>query len=580
MAHDLIIRGGTVVDGTGQPAFTADLAVSGGTITAIDRAGKIGGGAIREIDADGLLVTPGWVDVHTHYDGQVSWDSQLAPSSIHGVTSIVMGNCGVGFAPAHAGADEHELLISLMEGVEDIPGTALHEGLSWDWQSYPEYLDALARRSYKIDVGSQIPHAALRAFVMGERGADYHENPTEAEIAEMTRLVAEGLEAGAMGFATSRTVNHRSRTGQKIGTLAAESAEILGIAEALALTGKGVMQFVSDFKNLDAELGLMRAASERAGGRPISVSLAQADRSPDHWRRVLEWISKAAAEGIDFKAQCAPRTIGLLVGLESTMNPFLRTATYRNTMMDLPLEERVRQMAQPDVRAALLAEAPDARGGLFKMAGGNADRIFRLGDPANYEPAPEQSLGAEARRLGRDPFDLVYDALLERGGRELLYFPLANYSGGTMEAAREMLLHDRVIPGLSDGGAHVSFISDASFPTFLLTHWCRDRTRGERLPLEFVVKRQTHDTARHVGWNDRGVLAPGYLADINVIDLNGLTLHAPEMIYDLPAGGKRLMQRADGYVATIKRGQITFDNGKPTDALPGALQRGAQPAPG
>ncbi len=576
MQHDVVIRGGTVVDGTGRASFTGDVALDGGTITAV---GKVEGRGRREIDADGLLVTPGWVDVHTHYDGQVSWDSQLAPSSIHGVTSVVMGNCGVGFAPAHSGPDAHEFLISLMEGVEDIPGTALHEGLSWEWESYPQYLDALARRSYKIDIGSQIPHSALRAFVMGERGADHDQDPTQAEIAEMARLVAEGLEAGAMGFATSRTINHRSRTGQKIGTLTAESAEILGIAEALAVTGKGVLQFVSDFRDIDAELGLMRAAAERAGGRPVSVSLAQADRSPDHWRRVLEWISRAAAEGIDFKAQCAPRTIGLLVGLESTMNPFLRTATYRSSLIDLPLDERVRRMAEPEVRAALLAEAPEARGGLFKMAGGNADRIFRLGEPAEYEPAPETSLGAEARRLGRDPFDVVYDALLERGGRELLYFPLANYSGFTMEAAREMLLHDRTIPGLSDGGAHVSFISDASFPTFMLTHWCRDRTRGERLPLEFVVKRQTQDTARHVGWNDRGVLAPGYLADLNVIDLDGLILHAPTMIHDLPAGGKRLMQRADGYVATIKRGQISFENGQPTEALPGALQRGAQPAP-
>jgi N-acyl-D-aspartate/D-glutamate deacylase len=466
-----------------------------------------------------------------------------------------------------------------MEGVEDIPGTALHEGLTWEWESYPQYLDALARRSYKIDVGSQIPHAALRAFVMGERGADHDTDPTPTEIGEMARLVAEGLQAGAMGFATSRTVAHRSRTGQKIGTLTAEASEILGIAEALAITGRGVLQFVSDFRDIDAELGLMRAAAERAGGRPVSVSLAQAEQSPDRWRRVLDWISRAAADGIDFKAQCAPRTIGLLVGLESTMNPFLRTPTYKQTLRDLPLEERVKRMAEPEVRAQLLREAPDARGGLFKMAGGNADRIFRLGDPADYEPAPEKSLGAEARRLGRDPFDLVYDALLERGGRELLYFPLANYAGFTMEAAREMLLHDRTIPGLSDGGAHVSFISDASFPTFLLTHWCRDRSRGERLPLEFIVKRQTRDTARHVGWLDRGVLAPGYLADVNVIDLDGLTLHPPSMIHDLPAGGKRLMQRADGYVATIKRGDVTFEHGEATDALPGALQRGAQPAP-
>lgn len=576
MDHDLVIRGGTVVDGTGADRIVADVAVDGDRITAV---GIVEGHGRREIDATGLLVTPGWVDIHTHYDGQVSWDSQLAPSSLHGVTSVVMGNCGVGFAPAHSGADEHEFLIALMEGVEDIPGTALHEGLSWDWESYPQYLDALAKRKYTIDVGSQIPHAALRAFVMGERGADHEEDPTEAEIGEMARLVVEGLEAGAMGFATSRTVNHRSRTGQKIGTLTAEEAEILGIAEALATAGKGVMQFVSDFRDIDAELSLMRAASERAGGCPVSVSLAQADRSPNHWRKVLNWIEAAAADGVNFKAQCAPRTIGLLVGLESTMNPFLKCPTYKAQLKDLPVAQRAKLMAGPALRDTLLAEAVDVRGGFFQMAGGNADRVFRLGSPADYEPTPESSLGAEAKRTGRDPFHLVYNALLERDGQELLYFPIANYSGFTMDAAREMLLSEQVLPGLSDGGAHVSFICDASFPTFMLTHWARDRTRGEQLPLEFLVKRQTHDTARHVGWNDRGVLAEGYLADINVIDFEKLSLPAPTMIYDLPAGGKRLMQKPTGYRATIKRGTVTFENGEATGELPGFLQRGAQPAP-
>ncbi len=577
MAHDLVIRGGTVVDGTGTERRSADIAIDGDRITAV---GRVEGTGHRELDADGLLVTPGWVDIHTHYDGQVSWDSQLAPSSLHGVTSVVFGNCGVGFAPARTGASDREFLIALMEGVEDIPGTALHEGLTWDWESYPQYLDALARRQYTVDLGSQIPHSALRAFVMGERGANYREMPTEAEIGEMSRLVAEGLEAGAMGFATSRSVNHRSRDGQKIGTLAAESAEILGIAEALAVTGKGVMQFVSDFKDLEAEMGLMKAAAIRSGGRPVSVSLIQAEQAPDYWRKVLAWIDSAVAEGLNFKAQCAPRSVSLLVGLETTMNPFLKCATYRNLRLaDLPVGERALRLADADLRRTLMAEAREARGGFFHMARGNMDRVFRLGSPADYEPAPEASLGAEARRRGIDPFDVVYDALLERNGEELLYFPLANYAGGSMEAAREMLLHDQVVPGLSDGGAHVSFICDASFPTFLLTHWCRDRTRGEQLPLEFVVKRQTQDTARHIGWHDRGVLAPGYLADLNLIDFDNLSLPAPRMIYDLPAGGKRLMQKPSGYVATLKRGTVTFEHSESTGALPGALQRGAQPAP-
>ena len=577
MAHDLVIRGGTVVDGTGAERRSADIAIDGERITAV---GRVDGTGRRELDASGLLVTPGWVDIHTHYDGQVSWDSQLAPSSLHGVTSVVFGNCGVGFAPARNGADEHEFLIALMEGVEDIPGTALHEGLTWDWETYPQYLDALARRDYTIDLGSQVPHAALRAYVMGERGANYREAATEAEIGEMSRLVAEALEAGAMGFATSRSVNHRSRDGQKIGTLTAGDAEILGIAEAFAATGKGVLQFVTDFKDLDAELGLMKAAAVRSGGRPVSVSLIQAEQAPDRWRQVLARIEAAAAEGLDFKAQCAPRSVSFLVGLETTMNPLLKCETYRTLgLAALPLAERARRLADPDLRRTLLAEAREVRGGFFHLARGNMDKVFRLGSPADYEPAPEASLGAEARRSGADPFELVYDALLERNGEELLYFPLANYAGGTMDAAREMLLHDRVVPGLSDGGAHVSFICDASFPTFLLTHWCRDRTRGEQLPLEFVVRRQTHDTARHIGWHDRGVLAPGYLADVNLIDFDNLSLPAPHMIYDLPAGGKRLMQKPSGYVATLKRGAVTFEHSEPTGALPGGLQRGGTPAP-
>jgi N-acyl-D-aspartate/D-glutamate deacylase len=572
---DLIIRGGHIVDGTGSPQRRADLGIVGDRITEV---GDLSGAAAQQvIDADGALVTPGWVDIHTHYDGQATWDSMMAPSSLHGVTSIVMGNCGVGFAPAHRGVDEHDMLIALMEGVEDIPGAALHEGLPWDWESFPQYLDSVDRHPHAIDIGSMLPHAALRAYVMGERGANYKEDASPDEIGEMTRLTIEALEAGAIGVGTSRTVNHRSRTGAKIGTLTASNEELLGIAEGLRHTDKGVMQFVSDFKDLDVELGLMRSAAALAG-RPLSVSLVQADQSPDRWRRVLDFLEAAQADGVDMKAQVACRPVGLLIGLHGSMHPFVRTPSYA-PLADLPVAEQVAAMRKPELRRQLLAEAREVRGGLYAVVARQPEKLYRLGDPPNYEPDPADSLAAEAQRLGLDPMELVYDVLLERAGQEMLYVPAANYAGSSLEAAREMLLSQWCLPGLSDGGAHVSFICDASFPTYMISHWCRDRTRGQGLPLEFAVKRQTSDTARHVGWFDRGVLAPGYLADINVIDFDRLQLRAPTMINDLPAGGRRLMQTAEGYRHTIKRGQVSFNEGDHTGVLNGSLVRGAQPAP-
>ncbi len=572
---DLIIRGGHIVDGTGSPQRRADLGIVGDRITEV---GDLSGAAAQQvIDADGALVTPGWVDIHTHYDGQATWDSMMAPSSLHGVTSIVMGNCGVGFAPAHRGVDEHDMLIALMEGVEDIPGAALHEGLPWDWESFPQYLDSVDRHPHAIDIGSMLPHAALRAYVMGERGANYKEDASPDEIGEMTRLTIEALEAGAIGVGTSRTVNHRSRTGAKIGTLTASNEELLGIAEGLRHTGKGVLQFVSDFKDLDVELGLMRSAAALAG-RPLSVSLVQADQSPDRWRRVLDFLAAAQADGVDMKAQVACRPVGLLIGLHGSMHPFVRTPSYA-PLADLPVAEQVAAMRNPELRRQLLAEAREVRGGLYAVVARQPEKLYRLGDPPNYEPDPADSLAAEAQRLGLDPMELVYDVLLERAGQEMLYVPAANYAGSSLEAAREMLLSQWCLPGLSDGGAHVSFICDASFPTYMISHWCRDRTRGQGLPLEFAVKRQTSDTARHVGWFDRGVLAPGYLADINVIDFDRLQLRAPTMINDLPAGGRRLMQTAEGYRHTIKRGQVSFNEGDHTGVLNGSLVRGAQPAP-
>lgn len=571
--HDLVIRGGTIVDGTGAERFRGDIAVDGGTITEV---GKVSEQGRREIDATDLIVTPGFVDIHTHYDGQATWDSIIAPSSWHGVTSVVMGNCGVGFAPA--APDRHDFLISLMEGVEDIPETALSEGLPWDWESLPEYFDSVDRRPHTVDIGAQVPHSALRAYVMGERGADHEVDPTPEEIQKMSDLTAEALLAGALGFATSRTFNHRSRTGQKIGTLTASQEELLGIGEALKSTGRGVFQFVSDFRDVEFELGLMRRLAEECD-RPLSVSLAQADAVPDRWREVLGYLEQAASEGVNMKAQVAARPIGLLMGIEATVNPFMNTETYRS-FATAPLAERVARMREPEVRERILKEYQGVAGqrmGAVVMR--DLDKLFRLGDPPNYEPDPAQSLASEAGRRGIDAAGFVYDTLLENDGHELLYYPIANYSGGTLDAAYEMVSSEQSLFGLSDGGAHVGLICDASFPTSNVTHWCRDRVRGEQFPLEFVIKGQTQDTARHVGWFDRGVLKPGYRADINVIDFEGLRLRHPEMHYDLPAGGKRLLQRAEGYLYTIQSGEVTFENGEHTGALPGRLVRGAQPAP-
>lgn len=570
--HDLVIRGGTVVDGTGTPRFVADIAIDGRTITAV---GKVEERGRREIDARGLLVTPGFVDIHTHYDGQATWDSLIAPSSWHGVTSIVMGNCGVGFAPA--ARDKHDFLIALMEGVEDIPETALSEGLPWDWESLPEYLASVERRPYTVDIGAQVPHAALRVFVMGERGGDHEEDPTPDQIAEMARITKEALLAGAMGFATSRTINHRSRTGQNIGTLTASTEELLGIGQALKETGRGVFQMVSDFRDVDYELGMMRRLAKECG-RPLSVSLAQSDVAPDRWREVMAYLDAAAADGIDMKAQVAGRPVGLLMGLEGTVNPFGGTPTYR-TIAALPLAERVARMRQPEVRAAIVAEYQSGEGGAMARVGRLATKMFRLGDRPHYEPEESQSIGAEAARQGIDPAELLYDALLGKDGHELVYYPLLNYAAFNLDAVREMVSSDRTLFGLSDGGAHVGLICDASFPTSNVTHWCRDRVRGEQLPLEFVIKGQTRDTAWHVGWRDRGVLAPGYKADVNVIDFEKLQVRAPEFRYDLPAGGKRLLQRADGYRYTVQSGQVTFEDGEHMGPLPGRLVRGGQPSP-
>jgi N-acyl-D-aspartate/D-glutamate deacylase len=571
--HDLIIRGGTVIDGTGAPARTADVAVRASTITEV---GRVTGAARRVIDADGLLVTPGFVDIHAHYDGQATWSDRLTPSTWHGVTTLVAGNCGVGFAPVHPG--DHQRLIELMEGVEDIPGTVLHEGLTWEWQSFPEFLDALDGRAYDADIAMQVPHGALRLHVMGERGAA-REPATEGDIARMASLAAGAVEAGALGFTTSRTLNHRTSRGEPTPTLTAEADELVGIARAIGATGRGVLQAVSDFTDVDAEFALFRCMAEESG-RPLSFSLAQVRGTA--WRRQLALLEEANASGIVMRAQVAPRAVGLLLGLRCTLHPFLGNPVLRR-IADKPLAERVAAMADPAFRDRALAaerEALHERGarGRPDRLLQTLDRLFELGDPPDYEPHPAMSLARRAEREGRDPLELTYDLLLEDGGRGLLYLPLLNYADGNLDAVGEMLAHPHTVVGLADGGAHVATICDASFPTTLLAHWGRDRTHG-RLDLPFLVHRQTQATAQAVGLLDRGVLAPGYRADLNVIDPEGLGARRPDMWHDLPAGGKRLVQSADGYIATLVGGQVTYENGDSTVHLPGRLIRGPRPAP-
>ncbi|MDQ1457496.1 MAG: hypothetical protein QOH28_3116 [Actinomycetota bacterium] len=568
--HALTIRGGTVVDGTGAPARTADVAIEGGVITEV---GKIDGAGARTIDADGLLVTPGFVDIHAHYDGQASWGERMIPSSWHGVTTVVVGNCGVGFAPVHP--HDHDRLIELMEGVEDIPGTVLHEGLAWNWQSFPEFMDALVGRPFDVDVAVQVPHGALRLHVWGARGAR-REAATADDIATMARIAREAIEAGALGFTTSRTLNHRTSKGDYTPTLTASADELVGIADAIGHTGRGVLQVVSDFDEVDAEFAIFRRMAETSG-RPLSFSLVQV--RGDGWRHLLELLSAANADGVTMTAQVAPRAVGLLLGLQCTLHPLLTNPVYRE-IAALPLAERVAVMADPrfkeTVLAADAAQRDDSKlGGRLIQA---FHKMYELGDPPDYEPDPASSIAARAKREGRDALDLAYDVLLRDGGTSFLYLPSLNYSDGNLDAVGEMLAHPNTVVGLADGGAHVGTICDASFPTTLLTLWARDRERG-RLALPFAVQRHTRDTARTVGLRDRGVLAAGYRADINVIDFEHLTARRPEMRHDLPAGGKRLVQSADGYVATLVAGEITYENGETRGPLPGRLVRGPQSAP-
>jgi len=561
---DLVIRGGTVVDGTGDASRLADVGVASGRIQAV---GKIDGRGTREIDAAGALVTPGFVDIHTHYDGQATWSDRMSPSSHHGVTTVVMGNCGVGFAPVRA--HDRELLIELMEGVEDIPGVALHEGLPWAWESFPDYMDFLSERRFDMDIGAQIPHAALRVYVMGQRGAD-REPATQDDIEQMRNLTKLALDAGALGFTSSRTLNHRSVHGEPTPTLQAELDELLGVATALKESGRGVMEMISDFNDLDEEFGLLRGMVEQSG-RPMSISLAQG-LSPHGWKKVLGRIEQASASGLVMRGQVAPRPIGILMGMTTTLSPF----TTRSSFMEvakLSLHESVTALRDPSRKARVLEE--ETRAGfarLFNMMDGGR-KLWLLTDPPNYEPDPKDSLYAQAQSRGEDVWSFVYDLMIANEGKNIFYTPFANYAENNLDCCREMILHQNTVMGLGDGGAHVGTICDASFITTLISHWGRDRTRGEGIDIETLVKCQTQDTARAVELDDRGTLEPGMRADINVIDFDNLAVRLPEIVHDLPAGGARLQQRADGYLATVVAGEVTYENGEATDALPGRLIR-------
>jgi N-acyl-D-aspartate/D-glutamate deacylase len=553
--HDVVIRGGTVVDGTGAPPRRADVAIDTGRITAV---GDVDGTGREQLDADGLLVTPGWVDVHTHYDGQVTWDPLLTPSSWQGVTTVVMGNCGVGFAPVRA--DRHDFLIRLMEGVEDIPGTALHEGITWGWETFPEYLDVIDSTPHAIDFGAQVPHAALRSFVMGDRGADHTERPTLEEIADMGRQAAEAIEAGALGFSTSRTVAHRSSDGSPTPSLSASDDELLGIARAIGATGQGVFEIISDLVDLDAEFALMRAMAE-VSGRPMSITtLQRPEQRPEEFRELLDLISDAVADGVQLRGQVAARPIGISMKLDGRVHPLLASSTYQE-LASLPIEERTTRLRDPEVRVAVLAELEEAPG-----LGARFPHLFALDGRPRYDRRPDEAVDLAG----------AYDALVAADGNGALYAPLMNYVGGDMAATREMLVHPHTVPGLGDAGAHCSMICDGSFPTYLLEYWGRDAPEPDRMPIEWIVRRQCADTAALVGLHDRGVLAPGRRADVNLVDHDALGVGAVEMVHDLPAGGRRLVQRATGYRATLVAGQVVMRDGEPTGTLPGRLVRGAQ----
>ena len=568
--HDLVIRSGTIVDGTGKPGFTGDVAIDGGTLTQV---GGKAGPARREIKADGRLVTPGWVDVHTHYDGQATWDTQMAPSSWHGATTVLFGNCGVGFAPCLPA--DHDKLIELMEGVEDIPGLVLSEGLKWNWETFPQFLDVLESTPRTIDVGAQMMHHPLRVYVMGDR-AIRHEQATAHDIAEMERLTEEGLRAGAFGFTTSRTQLHMTLAGEYTPGRFAAVDELKAIGRALGRAGHGAFGMLADFEDEAADFAWMRDIA-RQSGRPLWFLLTDRLWDPQRWRRLMAGVRSARADGLSLTAQIAARPVGLILGLSTSLTPFSTKASFV-ALNHLPPAERLRRLRDPAMRRQIIDEAPDD-GLVARMPRGNLlvttrwDRMYVHGDPPDYEPDQSRCVETFAAQAGQTPAEFVYDYLTDGDGSRMLFFPVTNYVTGNHDPIRDMMTSEGTVVGLSDGGAHYGVICDASNTTFLLTHWARDRKRGPTLPVEFVVKRQTGDNADFFGMTDRGRLAPGLKADVNVIDHDRLRLHPPEIAFDLPAGGRRLVQRADGYDATLVSGTPIFEHGHATGALPGKLVR-------
>ena len=586
---DLVIRNAKLVDGTGNAARMADISVKDGTIIEV---GTVSAEGKIEIDAKGDLVTPGWVDIHTHYDGQVTWDPYLTPSGWNGVTTVVMGNCGVGFAPARP--DRHDWLIGLMEGVEDIPGAALAEGITWEWESFPEYLDALEKMPRALDVATQVPHGAVRAYVMGERGAN-NEAATPEDIEAMGAIVEDAMRAGALGFSTSRTMLHLSKDGVPVPGTFANKDELVGIAKAMQRGGYGVFEMASDLNPAEDEFNWMAEASKQTG-LPISYALLQNPLDKESWRDLLKMTDAAVADGANIKAQIALRAPGLILGWESTIHPFSLHPEYQ-ALADLPVAQRLEKLRDPACRKSLIESAPhfadaqpnydgdghDGDGlpsgvGIFGLITLGFDNMFPLmqnGVP-NYEPEGKTSVAAMAAAQGVSPAEIVFDMLMENDGKGYVFLPVLNYANQNYDHIYEMFQNDNTVLSLSDGGAHCGVITDASFPTYLLSHWVRDRARGHRFGLEEAVSAQTRETAELYGLHDRGVIAPGYKADINVIDFDALQLGEPKMVHDLPAGGRRLIQHISGYRYTIVSGVVTYDDGKPSGKMPGKLIRGRQ----
>jgi len=570
--YDLCIRNGTIVDGLGGEPFVGDVAVSNGVIAAV---GAVDGDAAREIDATGLLVTPGFVDLHTHYDGQAIWSDRMTPSSAHGVTTAVMGNCGVGFAPCRA--EDHDVLVDVMAGVEDIPGVVMVDGLPWDWETFPEYLDAVESRMRDIDVAAYLPHSPLRVYVMGRRGAD-REPATTEDLDRMRALAKEAIEIGAIGFASSRFSFHKTGSGDLIPTYGAAQDEISAITQGVADGGGGLIQFVPDIPAGGYESVLQQVFEAAADAElPVTFSLATGNSGDPIWPDAITLIEKYNAAGGDITAQMFPRPIGLVIGLELTGNPFVFYPSYRE-IADLPLAERVAEMHKPEVRARILADKPAGDGHPLLYLAQAWNWIFPLTDNPDYEPAASTSIAARAKARGVTPMEEAYDRLLDDDGHAMLLVAMGNYQNNSLDTVGELLRRDDVVLGLGDGGAHYGMICDASYPTFLLAHWARDRASG-RMRVADVIRELTSVPARVAGFADRGRIAVGYKADLNVINHAAVRLHKPVITHDLPAGGRRLDQAADGYVATIVSGEIIAENGVPTDARPGKLVRGRQPAP-